>query len=362
MTRRGPRLAGAALVALLLCGGAARGHIVYGRPTLLSLVGGAERVAHVQIVDPSALVVLEESGERRPVVVASLRTALKGGGESGENLRFATHGHGMDGYLDGEEGIVFLAPLERSRELAALAAAGVRWVSFQDHDVRYVVTPENRARLLGAIQAYVAAEALAEPGARLAALRRVTLDLIGSGDLRLASGAVQDLALSGDLPLVTAADAPGLVERVVTSPAHPLGVRLALLSELDRRRLVDGPSLWLALLRDTPMPDRVQVARVAGRHPSPAVGAELVALLGSDDDALAAGAALALGSPAHAQATPSLARALEHPDPRVRRAAIRALAAIGTPAARDVLAAAGESHDDPDTRRRAAAAVRALDR
>jgi hypothetical protein len=361
MPRRRPRLACAAAVAGLLAAATARAHIVYGRPTLMGLVAGAERVALVQIVDPAASAVLEETGERRPVIEAKLRAALKGGGTPGETLRFATHGHGVAEYQPAEEAIVFLVPLERSRELAALRAGGLRWVSFQEHDARYGVTPGNRERLLGAVRGYVAAEEMGEPRARLDQLRRVTLGLIASGDERLAAGAVQDLALAGTLPLVTAEDVPLLLERVVSSPAAPIGVRLGLLAELDRRGLVEAPPLWLALLRDTPLPDRLQVVRVAGRQPHPAVERALLELLGADDPELVAGAALALGDPLHAAATPALARALSHREPRVRRAAIRALAAIGTPGARAALSAAAD-HADPDTRRRAAAALQTLTR
>lgn len=362
MARRGPRLAPAAAVALLIAAAAARAHIVYGRPTLMALVAGAERVAVVRIVDPLALAVVPETGDQRPVVEASLLVPLKGGGAPGETLRFASHGHGVAEYLPGEEALVFLAPLERSRELSALSASGLRWVSFQEHDARYPVTPENRERLLGAVRGYVDAAAQSSPVARIDALRRVTLGLLTSGDARLAAGAVQDLAVSESLPLVTAADVPLLRERVLSSPDAPLGVRLALLVELDRRGLLDATPLWLPLLRDTPLPDRLQVVRVAGRQRDPAVEAALVELLAADEPELVEAAALALADPLHAAATPELARALAHPEPRVRGAAIRALRAIATPAARDALVAAADEHADPDTRRRAAAAARSLGR
>jgi hypothetical protein len=362
MGRRVPRLAVAvSVVGILLCAGVARGHIVYGRPTLLSLVAGAERVALVRVVDPEALVVLEETGDHRPVVVVELREVLKGEGKPGEALRFVSHGHGVAEYRAGEEALVFLAPLERSRELDSLQTAGLRWVSFQEHDTRYGVDDENRARLLGAVRAYVAVEALPQPAARVAALRAVTLDLLTSGDPRLAAGAVQDLALARELPLVTPEDVPRLLEGVVSSSAAPIGLRVAVLSELGGRRLVEATPLWLGLLRTTPKPDRLQVIRAAGRHPSPEIDLELVGLLAGDDPELAAAAALALGDPVHAAATPSLGGALARTEPSVRMAAIRALSAIGTPSAREVLAAAADSHADPATRRRAAAAVRSLD-
>ncbi len=250
MTRRGPRLAIAAACAGLglFAAAAVRGHIVYGRPTLLGLVAGADVVAHVRVVDPDAAVVLGASGERRPVVLVELREVLKGEGAPGDPLRFATHGHGVAEYAAGEEAVVFLAALERSRELDVLTTSGLRWVSFQEHDARYVLARENRTQLLAALRGYVAAEAQTEAAARLQALREVTLQLLTSGDARLAASAVQDLAVSDRIPLVRDEDVPRLLEHVVTSPQAPPGIRIAVLSELERRGFVEGSPHWMTLL------------------------------------------------------------------------------------------------------------------
>ena len=363
MTRRGPRLAIAAAVAgLLLVAAAARGHIVYGRPTLLGLVGSADLVAYVRVVDPHGTVVVEETGERRPVVRVELREVFKGEGEPGESLSFASHGHGVAEYAKGEEALVFLAPVARSRELDALQAADLRWVSSQEHDARYLLTPETRARLLAAVRGYVAAEGLSQPEARVKALRGVTLDLLTSGDARLGASAVQDLVLAGPIPLVTAEDVPRLLVDVVSSQEASIGVRIGLLAELQRRSLVEGAPLWLALLRNTAKPHLLQVVRAAGRHPSPEVDAALVGMLAGGDDQVAEAAALALGDPAHADAAEALAIALDRPEPRVRMAAIRALGRIGTSEAREALETVAETHKDPATRHRATAEIRTLAR
>jgi hypothetical protein len=329
---------------------------------LLGLTTGADVVAHVRIVQPDAQLVVPESGERRAVVVAELRELVKGSLEPGAPLRFATHGHGVAEYLAGEEAVVFLAAIGRSRELDALAVTGLRWVSFQEDDSRYALGPDDRKPLLEALRGYVAAEALAAPGARLQAQRAATLTLLTSGIPRLATSAVQDLAISGDVPLVSVEDAPLLLERVVDSPEAPAGLRSALLSELARRGFVDGTPHWLRLLRTTSKPELLQVIRAAGQHPSAAVDEALIDLLGGKDPEVAAAAALALAPPAHADATPSLAASLDHPESRVRMAAIRALGRIPTPAARSALETAAAEHGDPETRRRAAAEVRAASR
>jgi len=339
------------------------GHIVYGRPSLLTLVGGAAIVAHVRVVDPRTLVEIPDAGKRRPAVEVEIREVLKGAealgsdAEPGRRLRFASHGHGVAEYRRDEEALVFLVPIEASRELDSLRAAGIQWVSFQEHDARYVVEPPGRDRLLAAVRAYAVAGA-AEPAQRLRRLRAITLELILSGDERLAVAAVQDAAVTEGLPLIASSDVPVLVERVVRSPSAPTSVRTALLAELERRRLVEGPPLWLELLRSTGKVDRLQVVRAAGRHPSPQVEAALTGLLVGEDPDLAEAAAVALASPAHAPAVEPLVGALSRPEPRVRRAAVRALGAIGSEQALAALAAAAGSHADPDVRRRAAAEVR----
>jgi HEAT repeat protein len=153
-----------------------------------------------------------------------------------------------------------------------------------------------------------------------------------------------------------------LLERVVDSPEAPAGLRSALLSELARRGFVDGTPHWLRLLRTTSKPELLQVIRAAGQHPSAAVDEALIDMLGGKDPEVAAAAALALAPPAHADATPSLAASLDHPESRVRMAAIRALGRIPTPAARSALETAAAEPGEPETRRRAAAEVRAASR
>ena len=357
MKQRLPRRAFAAvlfgLVVVHADGGLA--HIVYGRPTLLSLTTGAELVARVRVVDPTASA--GSAGARRSVVKTELREVLKGSRPSGSTLVFAPHGHGVAEYQAGEEAIVFLVPIDKSRELGALEAAGVRWVSFQEHDARYVLEDGNRDRLLRAVRSYVAASEAASPADRLRQLRAITARLILSGDARLAAGAVQDFAVVPGLPLLATEDVPVLVEKVVRSEEAPVSVRTALLTELGRRKMVDAAPLWVGLMRTTPKPDRQQVVRAAGRHPAPTVDAALLELLAGSDAELAEAAALALATPGHAGTIEPLGRAALRPEPRVRRAAIRALGSVGSEAALAELRSLAASHTDPDLRRRANAEV-----
>jgi HEAT repeat protein len=131
---------------------------------------------------------------------------------------------------------------------------------------------------------------------------------------------------------------------------------VALLSELERRKLVPGPPEWVRLLRETHGEDRIAVVHAAAAHPSDPVTQELLALLGGDDVLLVSAAAISLGVPGNQKAVEPLAKLLGSPEERVRNSAIRGLGRIGTPAAQAQLAKAAASHPDAATRRRANAA------
>lgn len=351
-------LPGAAFALAILVGGAAAAHLVGGTPSLRQRVIEANVVTRARIAATDAAVALE-SGEQRPVVDAELLEVFKGAAETGP-LRFVQHGHGVALFEPDDEVLLFLRPIERSREMRSLGRSGaVGFVSLQDHDAKYPLTASNRKTLLDAVRAYVRSAALAKPTERLAELRVVTVSLLTSGDTRLAAGALRDLVGAGNRPLVTAAELPAL-EPVISDPKVAIGVRVGLLAELDRRGLVEGPPRWVALLETTSGTDRAVAARAAGGHPSPAVTAALIALLADDDAATAAAAAIALGKPAYASAVPALAACLGGSEPRLRMAAIRGLGGIGTPEAAAVLAEAGAAHPDAATRRRARAEAMVL--
>jgi hypothetical protein len=347
-------------VVALALGSPGGAHLVDASPSLHLLVADADVVARARIVDPHGEAALS-SGERRPVVEAEILEVFKGEAEPGL-LRFAQHGHGVASFEKTDEVLLFLQRIERSREMGALRSSdGLRFVSLQEHDAKYPVSARNREALLGAVRAYVRIETLPTAAERVTALREVTVSLLTSGDTQLAGGALRDLVLARDLPLVTAAELP-VLEPLLADPGLPVGLRAGLLAELDRRGLVDGPTSWVSLLGTASGPERPAAARAAGGHPSPAVTAALARLLESDDPATAQAAAIALGNPAHASAEPALARCLTGSDARLRMAAIRGLGGMGTPEAVVALREAADSHPDPATRRRARAEVTSLGR
>ena len=319
--------------------------MVYGTETLRGLVQQSDLVARVRILNPGTALPLEE-----PVVAAEILELIKGpAAPTPGPLRFVQHGHGVPLYQSDQEVALFLQRIGRSRELGSLAGS-VDWISIQEGDAL-----AGDVTLVAALRAYAALEKL-PPAQRLAGLREVTVKLLASPDPRLASSAVHDVALAESVPIITAEDLPAL-EKVLWNDKTTIGVRVALLSELERRKLAPGPPSWVNLLRETHGADQIAVVRALAAHPSAEVTHQLVALLASDDVQLVSAAAISLGVPGNEKAVEPLEKLLGSSQERVRMSAIRGLGRIGTPSAQARLAQAAASHPDPATRRRARAEV-----
>jgi len=352
-------LRGLGPLALLACAVAAGAHVV-GTKTLQGLVAEADLVLRARIVAPSE----GEGGSRaeptggRAPVEAEVLEVLKGA-LAEPRVRFVQHGHGVAPFAPGEETLLFLLDIARSRELDALGRAGeYAWVSLQEHDDSYPLAPATRDVALAAVRDYASAPNAPTPAARLAALRRATVGLLASRDARLAASALRDLVLAPSLPLVAASDL-AVLGPVLDDPDASMGVRVGLLAELERRGLVDGPPRWLRLLSaEAPTPDRVTAIRGAAASRDPRVRSRLAGLLSDPDARVAAAAASALGVQGDPAAVEPLARALSHASSTVRVAAIRGLGGIASPEAARALERAAREHPDPATRRRAAAELK----
>ena len=329
-----------------------------------ALVAEADLVLRVRIrtrtdVAPQST---ETPASDRPSVEAEVLEVLKSGGQVhvGERISFVQHGHGVATFEPGRDHLLFLMRIARSRELDALAESNAHvWVSLQEHDDAHPLDTSSREVLLAATRDFAAAEG--KPAeARIALLRAGTLRLITSGDVRLAGPALRDLATQPGVPLIDTADVPRLLA-VVDDPATPIGVRVALLAELERRNLVDGGARTVVLLsNETPSEDLVVAIRASAHDVRPATRARLIELLVSGQPGVAAAAAIALGQPGDATVVPTLTQALDDPSSRVRQAAIRGLGSTRTPEALRSLEKAAKSNPDPATRRLAGAAARKL--
>ena len=215
-------------------------------------------------------VLLDEGGApgRRPVLRIEVLEVLKGPPVQGE-LRFAQQGHGAAVYAPGDEALLFLRDVSKSRELRKWKGSdALRWYSDQEHDDAYVLRPATKDLTVQAAKSYVAAAKM-PADERQKALRHTTVALLASRDPQLAGSALQDLVQTPDSNLVTRADLPEL-RKVIADSKAPIGVRVGLLSELQRRGLVDGTRSWVRLLRSTRGKDNLTVIRAARAHQAPA--------------------------------------------------------------------------------------------
>jgi hypothetical protein len=347
-----------ALVSALQIAAPAAAHLVVGTKTLRALCGEAEVVVRARISGRSEASIGDD-GKRRPVVDAQILETLKGA-PAGESIRFVQHGHGVAPFETGDEALVFLHSLHRSPELRALSGRDdVVWVSLQEQADSYPAT-EADTELIRAVRDFVAAGRLPTRAERSESLRRATLRQLASSDARVAGSAVRDLVAAEHDPVIRAADLPA-IEAVLMNASTPIGVRIGVLSELERRNLLDTRVHWVRLLRTTQGSERRSVIRAAGMRPTPEVNGALVEILAADDIEAAKTAAVALGTPGNRAAVAPLGAALASDHSSLRLASIRGLGRIATPEARKLLAQAAASHPDPATRRRARAEVIVLD-
>jgi HEAT repeat protein len=355
-------IAGALALALNFTSLPLSAHVIPGAATLSQLTRAASVVAVARIKDPHAVVELGDAKLRRFVVEAEILEVLRG--DIGEGpVRFVPHGHGAEGYDAGEETLIFLQPIEQNPELAKTRlASAVRFAGIDEVSDRITLRRETRGVYLDAARAYAAVAT--EPAEKQRdALRRTTLRLLTSSEPRLASFALKDLALSsaGERadPLVTVEDLPALLA-VLDDPSRPLSLRVGLLSELDRRKLVEGGERWVKLLKAAPPAELSTVARVAGRRALPEVTAELVHLMNGENEQAAKAAAAALGVAGNEAAVEPLGRAVWGANEKIRWAAVQSLGRIGSPAARAALSKAATDHPDAETRRAAQTEINLL--
>ncbi len=355
MRRTTPTFGACALGFLLLLLAASPGgaHLAVQRRSLRTLVLQADLVVFGELLDDQALV-----GDRgHPALARRVKVmrALKGPALPGTVLRFVRHGHGVPQYAPGEQALLFLRDLERSRELGALRNNDLRWYTNQEKDEEWSLEPRQREAVLSAVGDYAALEG-ASPADRSSALRAITLKLLQSRDARLSRSAVLDLRARLDSPTIESRDVPQLLQ-VANHSRQPIDVRIAILAELGRRGLIEGDTHWARLLRTSMGSDRLAVIPVAGAHPGPRVDEELTKILAGPDPIAASASAVALGRPGRDEAIVPLARALRAGNSRVALSAVRGLSAIATPEALEVIRDAVESHPDAAVRRRARAAI-----
>ncbi len=289
-----------------------------GAPTSLrQLTRDADTVVRARIVVAAAS--LDAGGVSYRLVHAEVLETLKGATAPGA-LAFATTG--ATTYVDGEEVLLFLQHVERVPELAATPLQSrLRYVAMPNGGEKVGITPGERAPFAAAVRGYAMVETFADPEMRTDALRKLTLEILKSGDPRLVASVMRDFSPGGDAAALTLADLPALVP-LIESPRVPIGTRIAIVAELERRGLVFGPARWVRLLRTSRGSDLQSVIRAVGSHPSAGVTAQLVPLLEHADLAIATEAAVALGVPGNVEAVRPLVTCLGRVDAPLQHAAL----------------------------------------
>lgn len=321
-----------------------------GAASLRRLTTDADAVVTARVTAARAQV--DAGGIAYPIVHVDVLSTLKGAAAPGP-LAFANVGAGAVGYVDGEEVLLFLRHLERVAELAATPLQGrLRYVVIPNAGEKLVLTPWATRPLTNAVSRYVAVDTIPDPELRGEAIRSLTLDLLKSGEPVLIASVMRDFEPGGDAGALTLEDLPAMVP-LIESPRTPIGTRIALVAELERRGLVFGPARWVRLLRTSQGTDLLAVIRAVGEHPSAGVTAQLLPLLRDRDPAIVNAAAASLGVPGNVDAVRPLAATLAYEDGTLRRTIIRSLSRIGTQSARQALELVAARHPDPELRARA---------
>ncbi len=345
----------AALAALLTaafppCGTLPAAHAQGAGPASLRLLTrDADAVVQARIAGPTTM---EAGGRAYSVVQAEVVGTFKGNVSQGA-LVFANPGPGAPEFAAGDEVLLFLHNLERVAELVATPLQGrLRYVAMPNGGEKILLTASVGPYLTDAVRRYVALEAIPDAESRSEALRQLTLGLLKSGQPVLVTSVMRDFKPGGDAAALTLADLPALVP-LIESPRTPIGNRIALVAELERRGLIFGPARWVRLLRTSTSSDLVAVIHAVQEHPSAGVNAHLIPLLEDRDFAIATAAASALGVPGNVEAVRALTVCFGREDAELRTAALTSLGRIGTQSARQALEMVAAKHRDPALRWRA---------
>jgi hypothetical protein len=349
-----------ALILGLLVASAASAHVVMGTKSLHLRVAEADAIVRGRVVRPAAMFVSEDRKTQRSLIEIEVLETLKGRTDPGL-LRIAQDGHAVATYQKGDVALFFLKPIARSRELRSLAQpGGPTHVSGQEHDEEFVLGGAEGATLLSATRSFVASESAKTTEERIALIRAATLDLLTSGDARLANAALASLVLAPQAEWITSDDLPRL-QSTLENPATSIGFKAGLIDELERRGLIAGEAERLSLLRSAQADSLPEAIRALGSRAGSRVNTFLIGLVAADStapDEVVAEAAMALGTSRDPRALDALGAALDRPERRIQNAAIRGLGLYGGAGAERILSQAASEHPDARTRRRALAEVR----
>lgn len=337
---------------LLWLGLAVQAHIDAPRISLTQLFMAADLVA-IARVDSVEMRSFAEAGEegkemRYEVVTASVSDQYKG--EFGQQIEFFQYAHGHAFYRAGDRAVLFLQALGPEHQLSAIGRIGdIHYVSHQVRSTEHRLTESEMADYRWVLQSYADLAASKEPDTGLETVSGILLRMLQSDSPALMESALLDWSAAGPGIAFGDADIAGL-ERVVRDTTKPVGLRLALLRELNRRGRSDG-TVWVWLLANESDDNLSIVLAALQNYENIQLREPLLAMLDGSSPQVTEGAARALGHPVYLGAEQPLHRLLLSDDQRLSYAAVQGLAGIDSPRSRAMLAEAAERHPNPRVRR-----------
>lgn len=339
-----------ALAAALLSGpAAARAHLAYGAEGLRELAARCDLAVVVEFEGPRRQGRAGDGSQSHEVFPVKVLSTLFGVAPS-PHLEITSHAEGSPGFAAGERALLFLehlaSPLER--------AGSFSLASLQDPRQEWRLGPHGD-ELVAVVREYLALRG-AQGSEGTARFRAILLRELRAADPRLREDALREWIRLGRAPLLQ--DPGEMAPFAALVPALPVAEGIVLAGLLERQGGFEPAPHLLALTGQPLAPgERAALTRAAGRSRDPRLSRWLAGELGDPDPLVRRDAAAALGEPWHGQQVPALAAATGDPDERVVRAALRALAQIGSEPARAVLQDAAASGVEP-IRRFAAAELR----
>ncbi len=287
-----------------------------------------------------------------PPVDAEVLEFIREGDAKKGSIRFLSHRHGSEQYVVGEELLLFL-----ERTTSPEKAKEAPYETIEAVGDRFVLPAARRDVWINAARKYAALGKGLKNATDPRALGLVSMAMLSGPDVHLAELALRDVTLAGTAPVLTADDLTTVLH-IVDDASRPAMLRVGLLSELERRKLVVVGSRWVKLLDSTAANERSAVISGAkSRWFVPEVNAALIAIVGRDKPDEAIAAARAVGNEGNEAAVDVLVGAATKEPAELRFAVMNSLRRINTAKSRDKLASFAASHPDAETRKVAATEI-----
>ena len=319
----------------LLAAPPAGAHVVYEREGLRQFVQRSELALVIEFVSVVRLWRAPDGSDYQEYFTVKVVEALKGTAPSAR-IDFFPHAEGFPGFQKGDQAVLFLERTAAQPEFFALAER-FPWFSVQGAGQEWRVE-SDRDELVAVVREYLA---LARAESAVVRERFPTLLLreLRSADPRLREEGLRELVrVRGVATFLRTPQELEPFAAAVSDPKIPLSTRITLALVLDGRH---GFAAGLALRPMTQQPltprQRSSLVRASGGLRDPVLSAWLAQELRASETRLRREAATALAHPWHAPQVEALVEASHEADPHVARAALRALAEIGTDEARSVL-------------------------